>query len=232
MSAPNQPAGSPSLSPSDALRARVMDAVRAEPVAPRAGGIRNQAWLLVLALAFSVMVSAEIGGPGLRGRPFAYVAALAVVWLLVAAGATWAGVARGRSMLGRNSAWRTAVALLTPLGLFAASLALGVAWPQTLVDQSALGGHVLCLVGTTAFALGPLLIFAALWRSSDPVAPRLTGAAIGAAAGAWGALGIEMHCRHASPFHVGIAHVLPVVVLALVGLLAIGPLVSVRAERR
>jgi hypothetical protein len=211
---------------------RVMAAVRAEPVAPRQLGMRKRAWLLAMSLAFWVGISFAIGRPGLRGRPSAYVATLALAWLLVAAAATWAGVARGPSMLGRRSAWRVGAAVLTPIALFATSLALGVVWPQTLIDRSSMGAHVLCLVGTTAFALGPLAAFAAMRRGSDPVRPRLTGAAIGAAAGAWGAVGIELHCRHAAPFHVAFAHVLPVVALALVGLLVISPLVAVRAERR
>jgi hypothetical protein len=232
VSAPDPSGMSPGISPSDAVRIRIMAAVRAEPVAPRAVGMRHRAWLLAVALAFSVVVSFAIGRPGLRGRPLAYVAGLAVAWALVAAAATWAGVVRGRSMLGPSLVWRTAVAVLTPIALYTISLGLGAAWPQTLIDHSSMGSHVLCLVGTTAFALGPLAAFAAMRRASDPVAPRLTGAAIGAAAGAWGALGIELHCRHASPFHVAVAHVLPVIAVALAGLFVISPFVAIRAERR
>ena len=204
--------------PNGDLRARVMAAVRAEPVSPRVIGLRRRVLWGVLALGFWAVVSVAIGLPGLRGRPLAYVVSLGVAWLLVGAAATWAGVARGGSMLGRAAAWRITTAAMTPLALLCTSLLLGAAWPETLTDNAAIGRHVLCVVGTVGFALGPLGVFIAMWRGSDPLAPRLTGAAIAAAAGAWGALAIELHCRFTSPFHVVVGHVLPVSLLALAGM--------------
>jgi hypothetical protein len=61
------------------------------------------------------------------------------------------------------------------------------------------------------------------------VAPRLTGAAIGAASGAWGALAIQLHCAHTSPTHVVLGHILPVVALTLVGVVLGDRVVAVRA---
>jgi hypothetical protein len=221
-----------SAPPSADLRARIMAAVRAEPVPPRAVGLRRAAWLLAGALVFSTGLSIAIGMPGLRGRPLAYVGSLALAWLLVGAAATWSGVARGGSMLGRGVGWSVAVAALTPVALLATSLALGMAWPQTWKDDAGGPAHLLCLVGTTAFAFGPLAVFFAVRRSTDPVAPRLTGAAIAAAAGAWGALGIEVHCRYTSPWHVVVGHVLPVALLAVAGMAVGSRLVAVRAQSR
>ena len=40
---------------------------------------------------------------------------------------------------------------------------------------------------------------------------------MGAAAGAWGGVMIDLHCEIAHEMHVALAHVLPVVVLAAVG---------------
>jgi hypothetical protein len=62
------------------------------------------------------------------------------------------------------------------------------------------------------------------------VAPRLTGAAIGAASGAWGALAIELHCGHASPGHIVLGHLFPVVMLTLVGVLIGDGVVAIRAR--
>jgi hypothetical protein len=216
--------------PPDELRERVMASVRAEPAAPRAAGVRKRATLVTGAIIFSVVLSVAIGSPGLRGRPFAYVASLAVAWSLVGIAATWAGVARGRSMLGRPAVWRLGVVTLTPLALLMASAALGQRWPETLTDGAELPAHLLCVLGTVAFALGPLAAFVAMRRASDPVAPGLTGAAIAVAAGAWGALGIELHCRYASPFHVAVGHVLPVALLALVGVVVGRRLLAIRGE--
>jgi hypothetical protein len=212
------------------LRERVMASVRAEPVPPRAVGMRKRVLLVTAAVILSALLSVAIGSPGLRGRPFAYVAALAIAWLFVGVAATWAGVARGRSMLGRPAVWRLGVATLTPVALLAASVALGQRWPQTLTDSAEIPAHLLCVLGTVGFALGPLAAFMAMRRSSDPVAPGLTGAAIAAASGAWGALGIELHCRFASPLHVAIGHVLPVVLLALVGVVVGRRLLAIADE--
>jgi hypothetical protein len=220
------------LQPPPALRARVLAAVRAEPVPPRAIAARKRALLVVGAILFAASLSIAIGRPGLRGRPFAYVASLALVWLVVSAGATWVGVLRGRSMLGRAAEWRSAAMALTPVALVATSLAFGIAWPQTLTDHAGLGAHLLCVLGTVGFALGPLLAFMAMRLASDPVAPRLTCGAIAAAAGAWGALGIELHCRYTSPWHVVVGHVLPVALLAMGGMLVGNSVVAIRAESR
>jgi hypothetical protein len=214
---------------SDALRARVLAAVRATPVAVRSVGARRRVWLVTAALLFSAGVSVALERPGLRGRPFAYVFALALAGVVVAGAATWAGVARGRSMLGRSVACRMATATLTPVALLAASLVFGSLWHQTVADGSGAGAHLACVAGTAAFALGPLAAFFAARQGSDPVSPGLTGAAIAAAAGAWGALGIVLHCRYTSPLHVFIGHVLPVALLAVVGMVVGARLLAIRA---
>jgi len=79
-------------------------------------------------------------------------------------------------------------------------------------------------------ALGPFIAFTFLRRGSDPVAPRLTGAAIGAVSGVIGAVGIELRCSHATFFHVAVGHVLPVALLAMLGALVAGRVVAVRAR--
>jgi hypothetical protein len=133
-------------------------------------------------------------------------------------------------MLGRSVAWKMAAATLTPLALLAASLVFGSLWHQTVVDGSGAGAHLACIAGTAAFALGPLAAFLAARQGSDPVSPGLTGAAIAAAAGSWGALGIALHCRYTSPLHVFIGHVLPVALLALVGMVLGARLLAIRAD--
>jgi hypothetical protein len=195
-----------------------MAAVRAEPVPPRSVGLRRLALWVLFALAFCAAFSVAIGSPGVRGRPLAYVVSLAVAWALVGVASTWAGVSRGRSMLGRTAVWKKATIFFTPLALLVTSLALGAVWPETLVDHARMHRHLLCILGTLGFAWGPLGVFLALWRRSDPLVPRLTGAAIASAAGAWGALAIELHCKFTSPFHVVVGHVLPVALFALQGM--------------
>lgn len=216
--------------PSAELRARVLAAASAEPVSPRGAGARRTTVVLVAGFMVPVAISLYLGWPSSGGRPFAYVATLAVAWLAVGLAATWGGVSRGQSMLGRSTAVRIVVATLTPAALLATSLVAALAWPQTLHDDATMGSHLVCVVFTLLCALGPLAAFAIVRRRSDPVAPRLTGAAIGAASGAWGALAIELHCGHASPTHIVLGHLLPVVMLTLVGVVIGDGVVAIRAR--
>lgn len=213
------------------LRARVLAAANAEPVSSRAAGARRRAIALVAGFAAPVAISLYLGWPRSGGRPFAYVASLSIAWLAVGLVATWGGVSRGRSMLGRPAALRLVVAALTPVALLVTALVAALAWPQTVADDATVGTHLICVGFALLCALGPLVAFAVVRRGSDPVAPRLTGAAIGAASGAWGALAIELHCGHASPAHIVLGHLLPVVALTLVGILVGDGVVAVRVPR-
>jgi hypothetical protein len=174
--------------------------------------------VLALGFALSACISLYLGGPG-ASLPPGYTALLGAAWLLVGVVATWEGVARGRSMLGRPAIVRVLVAVLTPVALLATAMGAAMAWPETLATRTTVEANVVCVVFTLLFALGPLAAFAVVRRRSDPVAPRLTGAAIGAASGAWGALGIEMHCGHASATHILLGHIAPVVLLTVLGVL-------------
>jgi hypothetical protein len=213
------------------LRSRVLAAAMASPAAPRAEGMRRRAVALAAGFAVPVAISLALGCPREGGRPAAYVATLAAAWLGVGLAATWAGVSRGRSMLGRSAAWRVLVAALTPAALFATAFVAALAWPRTRDDDAGALAHMVCVAVAMVCALGPLTAFAVVRRASDPVAPRLTGAAIGAASGAWGALVIELYCAHTSVGHIVLGHVLPVALLTLLGALVGDRVVAVRPQR-
>jgi hypothetical protein len=215
------------LPPAD-LRARVLSAARSEPVAPRPAGAwhRTLTACVGVGAAFGVLLS--IGGPGVYGRPATYTLVLAALWALVCAVGAWAGVSRGPSMLGRPATWRVLVVILAPLALILTAQLAGALWPPPFLLADT-GKHLECIEFTTLMALGPLIAFMFLRRGSDPVAPRLTGAAIGTVSGAIGAVCIELRCSHATLFHVAAGHVLPVVMLAVLGALVAGRVVAVRA---
>jgi len=219
------------VAPAD-LRSRVLDSVARTPAPARRVGSRRRFLIIArgIAVAGLVGVAALVHGPEARGRPLAYVAELEALWVALAVVATWAGVGRGRSMLGRPASWKVAVAALTPVALLLAWLPVALAWPATLHDHSGLRSHVVCVLMTFAFAAGPLVAFARLRRASDPVSPRLTGAALGAAAGAWGAVAHAVICGYTSPVHIVLGHVLPVVFLAAVGVAVGDRVVALRAE--
>jgi hypothetical protein len=223
----------PALPPD--LRARVLDAARREPAPSRATGLRRRGVTVVLGFAFAVASTIAcavlLGGPAIEPRPVGYFALVAVAWAAIALVASWVAVGRGRSMLGRPTAQRAAIAVVTPIALIAVAAAGSAVWPQTVDGRSSLLAHVICGSLTILFALGPLVAFAVVNRRTDPIAPSLTGAALGAAAGAWGALGIELFCTRATPVHVFLGHVLPVAVLVAVGALIGQRLLGVVAVR-
>jgi hypothetical protein len=217
--------------PSADLRARVLAAASAAPVPTRSAGLARRVAVVAVGMALSVVVLAYIGGPQQAERPLAYFLAMVALWTGVVLVATWAGVARGRSMLGRPTWVRVIVATLTPAALMVTALAAGLLWPDPVADPTTVEDHVFCLAIGSLMAIGPLVAFAFVRRGSDPVAPRLTGAALGAAAGAWGGLFIELRCGHTSLEHVVIGHVFPVAVMALLGALIAGSVISVRHRK-
>jgi hypothetical protein len=220
------------VEPPPDLRRRVLEAVGKEPVLPRPEGTRRRAAILALGFGAMIAQTLAISLPKTRGRPLGYVEVLVVVWSLVAVLATWAGVVRGRSMLGRPLRWRLATTVLTPLVLLATWIPVTMYWPQTLSDASTPIRHAGCVLGTFALAAGPLVAFFRLRRRSDPVHPWLTGAAIGTAAAAWGAMAMPLVCGFTSPLHMILGHLLPVILIAGLGGALGERLVALRSPAR
>jgi hypothetical protein len=218
--------------PSLELRARVLEAVQRESAPSVAAGGRRRARALIwgFGVSLAILVLSLVGGPHAHARPHGYVVALAAAWLPIAVLATWAGVGRGGSMLGRPLAWRIAVVALTPLALLAVWAALAQVWPSTLGDPSGPPQYAICNVMTLVFAAGPLIAFGVVRRGSDPVSPRLTGAAIGAAAAAWAAVVLHILCGFTSAQHILLGHIVPVVLTTFVGALWTARTVAIRAK--
>jgi hypothetical protein len=247
------------------LRERVLDAARLEQVPSRPIQMRRHAALIALGFAASgaiAVIKQTIGAtgegpfaPGAGRRlwlvvaeggiptqdpPLGFVVTLEFMWFLVACVATWAGIARGRSMLGRSSASKLGVATVTPVALVITWLAvafiwrravLPIAWLEAMTDGAlVVHFHVSCALMSVVYAAGPLLAFLAIRRRRYPVTPRLTGAAFGAVAGVWGAVVHFPFCACTSPLHMALGHVLPVVGLAALGALAGDRVLGVRAS--
>jgi hypothetical protein len=80
---------------------------------------------------------------------------------------------------------------------------------------------VRCAVISAIIGLVVLASFTLALRGSVPVASRLRGAAIGAAAGAWAGLGVFVFCPSDEFQHLLLGHVLPIVAFTLLGTVAI-----------
>jgi hypothetical protein len=212
------------------LRARVLAAARAEP--SRLMGSSRVTSAVGFALAFLPIALFDLRSVALHGRPLGFVVLNAIGWAALAATATWGAVGRGRSMLGRPQSWLLAVAVATPLGLLAVVCAGYLPWPAATAIEGTPFGDFVCFDAVVVLALGPLTAFAVARRRSDPIHPALTGAALGAAAGAWGAFALAIHCPVTSLAHVLTGHVVPVLLVAAVGALLGAKLLALKEKTK
>jgi hypothetical protein len=212
--------------PSAEARARALAAVTQIP-SPTRGEHRTRA----LALAVGAVIGTAalffaMGGLRMGARPSELVAFTCGLGLAVASAATFAGLSRRRSMLGRPSHELLVVCfalapLLTVVALSAAAL-----WP--LDEDVSPNAHLACLAFTVIQGALPLAALFVFRRGTDPLHPALTGTVLGTVAGAWSSVMAYLRCPHASVTHWLVAHVLPVVVLAVVGLVLGRTLLKIR----
>jgi hypothetical protein len=138
---------------------------------------------------------------------------------LLACLASYIAWGRGGSLLGRPQKPLLFLSIAAPLAI----LGWNTAWSGSYTEPFSRVGWR-CLGLTLAFAALPLIATLYLKRSSLLRYSSENGAAIGAALGAWSALGVEMWCPLTNPSHAAFGHVLPVVVLTTLGAL-FGPLI-------
>lgn len=206
--------------PPDSLKHRVLEAVRQRPAPRRAESLPFTVGLA--ALAVLAMFAALQLGPRLLGElgGVAHAAsrpATSGAWILggtaaLALLATSLVLPVRRSMLSPPRRVLLAVAIGVPV-LVGAWLVL---WHGTYEDPFTRTGWR-CFALTALTAPWPFAALAYASRRMDPRHPAAAGAALGAVAGAWAAVTVELWCPLALPRHVLVGHVLPVVALALVG---------------
>ena len=202
---------------SEAVRERTLTAVRARSVPSRAAGTRGRRLALAAGALYLVGAFLSLGGVVLGSRPTAYVVGFGFSWGIVAAAVTWTGMVRGRSMLGHSIVLQGWMALAVTPALAIVALGVGAAWAHAGVDSVGVRAHASCFALTVLLAVGPFAATALVRRGSEPVAPRRVGAVLGAVAGTWAGLAMQLHCSHASIPHVLFGHVLPVLVMTGIG---------------
>ncbi|WP_394837827.1 DUF1109 domain-containing protein [Pendulispora rubella] len=207
----------PSPKPSADLRARILEATRQEPSPDRARVTQTTRSLVALAIVSALTVFFAVGGFQLGKRPLGFVAITGMGWGLVAAFATHLAFARRKSMLGPTRQTLIFSALVMGPVLFAWAVLWTMPWPEATIFDSSWPNYLRCFTLTSVFGILPLIALTIARRGSDPVHPRSTGAALGAAMGAWAGTLIDLHCTCASVPHIAFSHVLPTVVLAILG---------------
>jgi hypothetical protein len=211
------------------LRTRVLDATSKAP-SPNRADVRARAlraWGYGAALSMVVFAAVGIS---IGSRPIPFIVASAVGWAVVAAAATFGAYGRGLSMLGRSRPLLGLIVALTGPALLAWLLACLAVWPGAGIDPGSPLVHAACFTATMGLSVGPLAAMLFIRRGTDPVHPRIQGAALGAAAGSLGGVLIDVHCAVAHPTHVLLAHVLPALVLAAFGALVGARTLGVRRE--
>jgi hypothetical protein len=212
----------------DDLKTRILAAARATR-SPTRSASQAQAWaVLASGLALATGLFFAFDGPSHgQGRSAWFYGASVGGWSVIAALSVWAAFSRGRSAVGQPSARLVAVAVGTPVALFAMMVAFALAHPEvTLVHPERIGWK--CLRLTLAAGAAPLLALALVRRRSDPVHPVAAGAALGAACGASAGVMVELWCPVATPSHVAIGHILPIGVLVLAGIVLGRFLIAIR----
>ncbi len=208
------------MMPPESLKVRVLEAVRQRPTPRRTERLPSTIALAALAAAamFAVLLwgprlFGSTGGPGHAvGRPAAIGAWIVAGTVALALFSTWLVLPFRRSMLSPARGLLLGVAIGVPL-LVGAWLAL---WHTTYADPFVRGG-LRCFELTMLTAPWPFIALAYASRRVEPRLPGTAGAALGAVAGAWGAVMVELWCPLSAQAHVLVGHVLPLLVLALAG---------------
>jgi len=201
------------------LRAQVMELTAREPSPTRAQLSRQHRFVLCIVMLVPLLVFMAWGGIRVGPRPDRLVLQTALGSTVLAIGVAIVGIGRGRSMLGRPRAWLLSQVLLTPVLLLGWRVLTSARYPNMMVQWVDRPG-LRCFTLSLILALVPLLGLLWLRRGTDPVHPRLTAAAFGAAVGAFAWVLVDLWCPVGYVPHLLLGHVLPLLLsIALSALL-------------
>jgi hypothetical protein len=208
-------------------KTRLLEAVAREPSPARAEVQRRDAVRLTVGVGAALLLLIAFGGIHVASRPQGLVVGSVLAWSGVAVVVSALVMHRGRSMLGVPRRW-LACAAVGVIPLLAAAWFV-LPWPTD--QRHALADDAVCFAISLVLAAGPLFALLGLRPEGDPVKPAVTGAAMGAAAGAWGAVFIDLHCEVVSSGHVLLGHLLPCLAMVLVGAAWGGSVLRVGRDR-
>jgi hypothetical protein len=209
--------------PSDDLRERIRMQV-AETAAP-AGRMRNRLIGALAAVPVLTAIVVAIASEIVYRRPAVGLETQStrLTWTLFALvlmtlAATALAIRRGSRGFG------TAVTPLTlaPAAVILMYAVLTVLNPIHLHDAAVSGVQispwgVRCALIAAIVGVGAMVAFTAALHRAVPVASRLRGAVLGAAAGAWAGLAVFAFCPSGDHQHLLAGHLLPIIALTLVG---------------
>lgn len=215
--------------PSERLYPRIRAAVETTPAATTRTRTRIFAALAIVPLLATavVLIASEVvyGEPtaGLHIDVSSVVAMLTILGLLaaLAVASTLFALWQGRDGLGIGSISLVSIAALV-VPVYAALTVLrplhsGAADAVALTGVAISPWGLRCLFVATLVGVPTLAILAAALRRAAAVSSSLRGAALGAAAGAWGGFAVFVFCPSGNLQHLLVGHVLPIAIFTLIG---------------
>lgn len=212
------------------LRALVIDRTAREPSLTRAQLALRHRIVLSIVMLTPLVVFIACGGIRSGPRPDGLVLQTALGSGILAGGLAIVGIGRGRSMLGRPRRWLLLQVLLSAPLLFGWRVLISGFYPAMMVEWVDRPG-LRCFALSAILACAPVL--GLLWwrRGSDPLHPRLTAAAIGAAVGAGAWVLVDLWCPVGYVPHLLLGHVLPLLLLIAASALLGSRVIAVGADR-
>ncbi|HEY1958533.1 MAG TPA: NrsF family protein [Polyangiaceae bacterium] len=214
------------MTPSSSLRDKILADAAAQRARTRSQGRRRAALVYTIAALAGLPLFFLWGGLShAGGRPTTITVGVGLGALLLAVACAAVAFRRGKSLVGRSSTALLSVAVVAPI----ATYAWLVSWHARYVDPFARVGYR-CL--TMTLVAGAALLGAALFLRKRTIAVHASaaGAALGAAAGTFGGVTVDVWCPISASSHVLVGHVLPLVILSATGAIVGRMILPIRAR--
>ena len=209
------------------LRAQVIERARHEPSATRAELVRHHRIVGALVLLIPLLLFVIWGGVRSGPRPEKLLLETGLGSAAIALGMASIALGRGHSMLGRPRSWLLAGVMLTPVLLLLWRILISSRYPGMMVDWVQRPG-LRCFLLSSVLAAAPLIGVLWMRRHSDPVQPRLSAAAFGAAVGAGVWVLVDLWCPVGYVPHLLLGHVAPLIVITAAATLLGGRLLTLK----
>lgn len=197
------------------LKARILEAARKQPAPTRREVMGRVTATLLSAVAVPILAFIGFGAIRPGPRPWSLIIATAAGAFGIALAAVWTAFGRSGQMVGRARSKLVAMTIAAPATfvvwkmVWSEGYGLTEPWPDRPGFR--------CLAFTFLLAAWPFLALSSVRRESEPTHPRALGAALGVATGTCGAVLVDLWCPVAHPGHLLMGHVLPIVILGIVG---------------
>jgi len=197
---------------------RLLAAARSEPAPMRRSVRLASLGILVASAALLTVLFWKLGWFTPGDRPLAFVLGTSVGWMAIASAASWLALGRGGRMGGRPTATLIGTAVGAPVLLLGWLMLCNLVYPPSACAAGISEFGTACHELIVAMSAVMFTAFAAVRRFGDPIHPKSGGAALGVAAASWAGLVLNLRCTCATPMHVAVGHVLPLVVASVAGI--------------